>query len=188
MATRPVTEEKLGLGKGLYAIFDTSMGEIVAKLEEEKTPGTVKNFVGLATGEKEYVDPRTGKKGDGPYYDGTIFHRVIKGFMVQTGDPTGTGRGGPGYTIKDELVSSLRHSGPGILSMAKTSAPDSGGSQYFITLGPTPHLDGVHSVFGHVVRGLENVTAIGSVKTSGSPFDRPLQDVVIKTLRIVREV
>jgi cyclophilin family peptidyl-prolyl cis-trans isomerase len=186
MATRPVTEEKLGLGKGLYAIFDTTLGEIVAKLEEEKTPETVKNFVGLATGEKEYVDPRTGKKGEGPYYDGTIFHRIIKGFMIQGGDPTGTGRGGPGYRFKDEFDSSLKHSGPGILSMAN-AGPGTNGSQFFITLAPTPHLNGAHSVFGHVVRGLETVTALGNVKTSGSPYDRPVQDVAIKTLRIVRE-
>jgi len=109
-----ITQENLGLGKGLYAIFDTTYGEIVCRLEEEKTPETVKNFVGLATGEKEYTDPRTNEQSNEPFYDGTIFHRVIKNFMVQGGDRLGQGVGGPGYRFKDEFHPELKHKGPGI--------------------------------------------------------------------------
>lgn len=184
MAMRPVSEEKLGLGKGLYAVFDTTIGEIVCQLEEEKTPETVKNFVGLATGEKEYTDPRTQQKSLEPFYDGTIFHRIIKDFMVQGGDRLGQGTGGPGYRFKDEFHPTLKHTGPGILSMAN-AGPNTNGSQFFITLVPTPWLDNRHSVFGHVVRGMEVLTKLGVVPTG--PMDRPKQEVGIKALRIVRE-
>src|SRR5690606_27842607 len=113
-----VNEESLGLGQGLYAVFETSDGEFTIRLEEEKTPKTVANFVGLATGQKEYVDPTTGKKSTEPFYDGTIFHRVIADFMIQGGDPLGRGTGGPGYQFEDEFHPELKHTGPGILSMA----------------------------------------------------------------------
>lgn len=184
MATRPVSEENLGLGKGLYAIFDTTVGEMIAKLEEEKAPETVKNFVGLATGEKEYVDPRSGQKASEPFYDGTIFHRIIKDFMVQGGDRMGTGTGGPGYRFKDEFHPTLKHTGPGILSMAN-AGPNTNGSQFFITLVPTPWLDNRHAVFGQLVKGQDVLTALGNVQTG--PMDRPRQEVGIKSLRIVRE-
>lgn len=180
----PITEESLGLGKGLYAVFDTTLGELVCKLEEEKTPETVKNFVGLATGEKEYTDPRTNSKSTAPFYDGTIFHRIIKNFMVQGGDRLGQGTGGPGYRFKDEFHPTLKHTGPGILSMAN-AGPNTNGSQFFITLVPTPWLDNKHSVFGHVVKGQEVLMKLGEAPTG--PMDRPKQEIGIKKLRIVRE-
>jgi peptidyl-prolyl cis-trans isomerase A (cyclophilin A) len=180
-----VTEEKLGLGKGLYAIFETTLGNIVCKLEEAKTPETVKNFVELATGEKEYTDPKTGEKSHEPFYNGTVFHRIIKNFMIQGGDRLGRGTGGPGYRFKDEFDASLKHTGPGILSMAN-AGPNTNGSQFFITLVATPWLDGKHTVFGKVVKGEDIVTVLGNVPTG--PQDRPREEVGIKTLRIVREV
>ncbi|MBC7692111.1 MAG: peptidylprolyl isomerase [Methylotenera sp.] len=180
-----IQEQNLGLGKGLYAIFDTTLGEIVAKLEEEKTPETVKNFVGLATGEKEYTDPRNNQKGTEPFYDGTVFHRVIKNFMIQAGDRLGQGTGGPGYRFKDEFDKSLKHDVPGILSMAN-AGPNTNGSQFFITLVPTSWLDGKHSVFGKVVKGMETVNAIGGAATG--PMDRPREELKINHLKIVREV
>jgi peptidyl-prolyl cis-trans isomerase A (cyclophilin A) len=180
----PVTEEKLGLGKGLYAVFETTHGDVVCKLEEEKTPETVKNFVGLATGEKEYTDPKTGKSSTAPFYDGTTFHRIIKNFMIQGGDRLGQGTGGPGYRFKDEFHPSLKHTGAGILSMAN-AGPNTNGSQFFITLAPTSWLDGKHSVFGKVVKGEDVVTKLGGVATG--PQDRPREEAGIKKLRIVRE-
>ena len=180
-----ITEEKLGLGTGLYAIIETTVGELVCRLEEERTPETVKNFVGLATGEKEYTDPKTNKKSHEPFYNGTIFHRIIKNFMIQGGDRLGEGTGGPGYRFKDEFHPTLKHTGPGILSMAN-AGPNTNGSQFFITLVPTPWLDGAHTVFGTVVRGQEVVTALGNTPTGSG--DRPRQEVGIKTVRIVREV
>ena len=180
----PITEEKLGLGKGLYAIINTTLGEMICSLEEEKTPETVKNFVGLATGEKEYTDPRNDKKSTAPFYDDTIFHRVIKNFMIQCGDRLGQGTGGPGYRFKDEFNPSLKHTGAGILSMAN-AGPNTNGSQFFITLVATPWLDGKHSVFGKVVKGLEVVTKIGEVATGS--MDRPRDEVKIINVRIVRE-
>jgi len=179
-----IGEENLGLKKGLYAVFETTLGEITCVLEEEKTPETVKNFVGLATGEKEYTDPKTGKKSNEPFYDGTTFHRIIKNFMVQGGDRLGQGTGGPGYRFKDEFHPTLKHKGPGILSMAN-SGPNTNGSQFFITLVPTPWLDGKHSVFGEVVKGADVLEKLGGVQTGS--MDRPREEVGIKKLRIVRQ-
>jgi len=179
-----ITEENLGLGKGLYAVFETTLGELVCQLEEEKVPETVKNFVGLATGEKEYVDPNTGKQSHEPFYDGTIFHRIIKEFMIQGGDRLGQGTGGPGYRFKDEFHPTLKHKGPGVLSMAN-AGPNTNGSQFFITLVPTPWLDGKHAVFGYVVKGMDVLQRLGGVPTG--PMDRPREEVGIKKLRIVRE-
>ncbi|MDR3608560.1 MAG: peptidylprolyl isomerase [Oligoflexia bacterium] len=181
---KKISQEKLGFGPGLYAIFDTTLGQMIARLEEEKTPETVSNFVGLATGEKEYTDPRTGKQSNEPFYDGTIFHRIIEGFMVQGGDRLGQGTGGPGYRFKDEFHPELKHSGLGILSMAN-AGPGTNGSQFFITLAATPHLNNRHSVFGHLVKGEDVLKKLGSVATG--PRDRPVQDVKIEHLRIVRE-
>lgn len=142
------------LGPGLYAVMETDRGTIVLRLEHELVPLTVANFVGLAEGTIDF----TGKRA-GPFYDGITFHRVVDDFMIQGGDPTGTGRGEPGYRFADEFHPSLRHDRPGTLSMAN-SGPNTNGSQFFITFVPTPHLDGGHAVFGEVADGMETVNAI----------------------------
>jgi peptidyl-prolyl cis-trans isomerase A (cyclophilin A) len=160
----------------LYATFNTSMGNIVVRLYEDKAPKTVENFVGLATGTKEWTDPKTGEKVKRPLYNGTIFHRVIPNFMIQGGDPMGNGRGGPGYKFADEFSPDLKHNKPGILSMAN-AGPNTNGSQFFITLAPTPHLDNRHSVFGEVVQGQEVAVAIANVPRGAN--DRPVKDVVL---------
>jgi len=167
----------------LYATFKTSMGDIVILLFDDKAPKTVANFVGLASGTKEWTDPKTGDKVKRPLYNGTIFHRVIPGFMIQGGDPLGNGTGGPGYRFEDEFHPDLRHSKAGILSMANAGA-NTNGSQFFITHQATPNLDGRHSVFGEVVKGQEVVVAIGGV--SRDLRDRPIKDVVIKEIVITR--
>lgn len=152
--------------KNRVARFETTKGAFKIELFESKAPITTKNFITLAT------------KG---FYDGVIFHRVIDGFMIQGGDPTGTGRGGPGYNISDEFHADLKHDVPGILSMAN-AGPNTGGSQFFITLGPTPHLNNRHAVFGKVIEGLDIVKAIGKAATG--PGDRPLEDIVMKKVTI----
>jgi peptidyl-prolyl cis-trans isomerase A (cyclophilin A) len=167
----------------LYATLKTSMGDIVIQLYEDKAPKTVANFVGLATGTKEWTDPKTGDKVKRPLYNGTIFHRVIPGFMIQGGDPLGNGTGGPGYRFEDEFSPELRHNKPGILSMAN-AGPNTNGSQFFITHKETPFLDGKHSVFGEVVKGQDVVVAIGNV--SRDARDRPSRDVVLKEVVISR--
>ncbi len=141
---------------GLYAIMDTDKGTITIALEYAKTPITVANFVGLATGKNPYVTTVDKTK---PYFDGIVFHRVIADFMVQGGDPTASGRGGPGYVFPDEIDASLKHDKPGILSMAN-AGPGTNGSQFFITHKDTPWLDGKHTVFGHVVSGQDVVNRI----------------------------
>ena len=169
----------------VYAKFDTSEGSFTAKLFDDLAPKTVENFVGLAEGTKTWTDPRTNKKvTNQPYYDGVIFHRVIEGFMIQSGDPLGQGIGGPGYNFADEFTPKLRHNKPGILSMANRG-PNTNGGQFFITLGPTPHLDNRHSVFGEVVEGMDIVRKIGSTRTGAQ--DRPVKDVVIQSVKIRRE-
>ncbi|MFP8889571.1 peptidylprolyl isomerase [Natrialbaceae archaeon A-CW2] len=166
------------------ATLHTSEGDITVELFEEKVPRTVGNFLGLATGEREWTDPETGERvTDRPLYDDVIFHRIIEGFMIQCGDPTGTGRGGPGYTFDDEFHDDLSHDGPGTLSMAN-AGPNTNGSQFFITLDATPHLDGRHSVFGEVTDGMDVVREIGSVDTDGN--DKPLQDVVLESVSVDR--
>ena len=167
----------------VYATLKTSMGDIVIQLFDDKAPKTVANFVGLANGTKEWTDPKTGEKVKRPLYNGTIFHRVIPGFMIQGGDPLGNGTGGPGYRFEDEFNPELRHNKAGILSMAN-AGPNTNGSQFFITHQATPFLDGKHSVFGEVVRGQDVVTAIGAV--SRDFRDRPIKDVVLKEVVISR--
>ncbi len=166
---------------GVYAVFETTMGTFIAKLYDKEAPATVANFVGLATGEKEWTDPRTGAKVKKPFFDGLIFHRVIPNFMIQGGCPLGTGTGGPGYTIRDEFSRNLRHDGPGVLSMAN-AGPNTGGSQFFVTVAATPWLDGKHAVFGKVVKGLQ--VAIDISQTPRDSRDKPLTPVVMKKVTI----
>jgi cyclophilin family peptidyl-prolyl cis-trans isomerase len=151
---------------GTFAHFETSMGNFTIELFEEQVPNTVGNFVKLA---------------DTNFYDGVIFHRVIDGFMIQGGDPTGTGRGGPGYKFADEFHPQLKHNSEGILSMAN-AGPNTNGSQFFITLAPTPHLDGRHAVFGKVIEGMDVVRKIGKTPTKAG--DRPATDVVMNKVKI----
>ncbi|MBN1337481.1 MAG: peptidylprolyl isomerase [Deltaproteobacteria bacterium] len=165
------------------ATFDTSNGRFVVELFADRAPRTVENFVGLVEGTKEWLDPRTRQKVRRPFYDGLVFHRVIEGFMIQGGCPLGTGMGGPGYRFADEFHPTLRHDQAGILSMAN-AGPDTNGSQFFITVGPTPHLDRRHSVFGRVVEGLDVALAISRVPTDAS--DRPRQPVVLQKVSIER--
>jgi peptidyl-prolyl cis-trans isomerase A (cyclophilin A) len=168
----------------LNAHFTTTEGSFTIRLFEDEVPNTVGNFVGLAEGSKEWTDPKTGQRVKRPYYDGLIFHRVIEGFMIQGGDPLGTGTGGPGYKFADEFSPKLRHTKAGILSMAN-AGPNTNGGQFFITLAATPWLDNKHSVFGEVVDGLDVVRKIGSTATS-KPGDRPLKPISIQTVRIER--
>ena len=167
----------------LTATLETSKGDIEIKLFDERAPRTVENFVGLATGEREWTHPETGETVDGPLYDDVLFHRVIEGFMIQTGDPTGTGRGGPGYEFDDEFHDDLRHDDPGIVSMAN-SGPDTNGSQFFITLDAQPHLDDRHAVFGEGIDGMDVVREIGNVETDRN--DKPKTDVSLENVEIHR--
>lgn len=171
-----------GEGK-LVAILHTNHGDLEIDLYEDRAPITVANFVGLATGAKSWADPDTGEERNDPFYDGVIFHRIIKNFMIQGGDRTGTGRGGPGYRFKDEFHPELLHTGPGILSMAN-AGPGTNGSQFFICEVKTPHLDGRHAVFGKA-RDEALVAKIASVPVNHS--DRPLEDVVIERVTVKRE-
>jgi len=163
MATNALAQAKKG--PGLYATFHTSMGAIVCKLYEKEAPKTVANFVGLATGTKEWVHPvtRAKKKGE-PLYSSTIFHRVIPDFMIQGGDPSGDGTGNPGYTFEDEIAPNLTFDRPGRLAMANRG-PNTNGSQFFITEVATPHLNGKHTIFGQVVSGQGLVAKIARSST-----------------------
>ena len=168
-------------GAVVHATFKTSEGDFKAKLHAEECPITVGNFVGLATGQIPWTDPNTGEPAGRPLYDGTIFHRVIKDFMLQGGDPLGRGTGGPGYRFQDEFVPSLKHDKPGILSMAN-AGPNTNGSQFFVCEVATPWLDGRHSVFGEVVEGMDVVLKIAQTPTGAQ--DRPQEDIVINTIEI----
>ncbi|MEQ1833311.1 MAG: peptidylprolyl isomerase [Candidatus Eisenbacteria bacterium] len=167
----------------LHAHFTTSLGNFRIRLFDEDAPQTVANFVGLAEGTKEFVDPKTREKVTRPFYDGLIFHRVIDGFMIQGGDPLGTGTGGPGFTFADEFSAKLKHRGAGVLSMAN-AGPNTNGSQFFITLAATPWLDNRHTVFGEVVEGLDVVKKIGVTPTRN---DRPVTPVTIESVKIERD-
>jgi len=169
----------------LYAHFTTSEGKFTIQLFDQEAPKTVENFVGLAEGTKEWTDPRTGRKGTAPYYNGTIFHRVIDAFMIQGGDPLGQGTGGPGYKFADEFNPKRRHAKAGVLSMAN-SGPNTNGGQFFITLTATPWLDDKHSVFGEVTEGMDVVNKIGKTATS-KPGDRPLKPITIESVTIERK-
>ncbi|MDS0299790.1 peptidylprolyl isomerase [Halogeometricum sp. S1BR25-6] len=165
------------------ATLHTTRGDIVVELFEERAPRTVENFIGLATGEKEWKDPETGEERTDSLYEGTVFHRVISDFMIQGGDPEGTGRGGPGYQFDDEFHDELRHDGAGKLSMAN-SGPNTNGSQFFITLDAQPHLDDRHAVFGEVIEGMDVVEEIGSLPTDRN--DKPMKDVEIESVDVDR--
>src|SRR4029450_11704335 len=167
-----------------FARFDTTEGSFTVRFFDDEVPQTVANFVGLAEGTKPWTDPGTGEQKQSPFYDGIVFHRVIDGFMIQGGDPLGQGIGGPGYKFADEFHPKLRHNKAGILSMANPG-PNTNGGQFFITLGPTPHLDDRHSVFGEVTEGMDIVKKIGSTKTGDR--DRPVKDIVVNSVTIVRK-
>jgi peptidyl-prolyl cis-trans isomerase A (cyclophilin A) len=160
-------------GKDLYATLTTTQGEIVIRLFSKDAPKTVANFVGLAAGEKEFVDPKTGQPAKRPFYDGLIFHRVIPNFMIQGGDPEGSGRGGPGYKFADEFQSGRAFDKTGLLAMAN-AGPNTNGSQFFITTSTPTYLNGRHTIFGEVISGYENVVKIGEVQKG--PMDRPVVD------------
>jgi peptidyl-prolyl cis-trans isomerase A (cyclophilin A) len=170
----------------LYATLHTNHGPIRLQLFPDHAPATVRNFVELAEGSKDYVDPRTGQPGKGkPYFDCTISHRVIAGFMIQMGDPTGTGRGGPGFKFADEFHPQLSFDRPYLLAMAN-AGPGTNGSQFFITVGPTPHLNRRHTIFGQVAdeASAKVVDSIAATKTAAG--DRPVEDVVIERVEIER--
>ncbi len=168
---------------GTYAVMETSQGSMVIRLFEKEAPKTVANFAGLAEGTQEFAEPRSGQKVKRPFFDGLIFHRVIPGFMIQGGCPLGNGTGDPGYRFADEFHPSLRHSAPGKLSMAN-SGPSTNGSQFFITVAPTPWLDNRHTIFGEVVEGQDVAVKISKVARDSS--DRPREPVVIQKVRIER--
>ena len=167
----------------MFAKFKTSEGDFKVRLHDDKAPKTVANFVELAEGTKEWVDPKTQQKVKRPFYDGLLFHRVIDGFMLQGGCPLGTGVGGPGYQFADEFAPGLKHDRPGLLSMAN-AGPNTNGSQFFVTLVPTPWLDNKHSIFGEVVEGMDVVQKIGKTQTGRG--DRPTKDIVINSVQIER--
>jgi len=164
------------------AHFTTTEGKFSVKLFDDLAPKTVANFTGLAEGTIEWTDPRTGKKSKSPYYNGTIFHRVIDGFMIQGGDPLGQGTGGPGYKFADEFHPKAKHTKAGILSMAN-AGPNTNGGQFFITLDATPWLDNKHSVFGEVVSGMDVITKIGSTQTSKTG-DKQVKAITIQSVTI----
>ena len=169
---------------GTYALFDTSEGQIVCRLFEKDAPKTIANFVELAEGKREWTHPVNRKKSKDRLYDGTIFHRVIPDFMVQGGDPAGTGMGGPGYQFEDETKGSPhKFDKPGKLAMAN-AGPNTNGSQFFITVAPTTWLTGKHTIFGEVVEGQDVVDKITQLPRNRQ--DRPLKDVVLKSVTIER--
>ncbi|MDH6576407.1 peptidylprolyl isomerase [Kitasatospora sp. MAP5-34] len=173
------------MAEELFATLKTNHGDIVIKLFPNHAPKTVANFVGLAEGTREWIDPRTGQQGEGGLYDGTVFHRVIAGFMLQGGDPLGTGTGGPGYEFADEFHPDLAFNRPFLLAMAN-AGPGTNGSQFFITVEPTLWLTRKHTIFGEVLdeASRQAVSTIGATKTG--PDDRPVDDVVIESVEIRR--
>jgi peptidyl-prolyl cis-trans isomerase A (cyclophilin A) len=171
-------------GQPLFVTLKTNHGDVVLRLFSKEAPKTVANFVGLASGQKAFKDPATGQTATRPFYDGLTFHRVIPGFMIQGGDPEGSGMGGPGYRFEDEFGGGRTFDRAGLLAMAN-AGPGTNGSQFFITLGPTPHLTGRHTLFGEVVRGQEVVERIAGVPTDGR--DRPREPVVMQKVLVSAE-
>ena len=168
-----------------YATLKTNRGDIVVHLFPDHAPKTVQNFVGLAEGNQEYADPKTGQQTTGRFYDGLTFHRVIDGFMIQGGCPLGTGTGGPGYTFKDEFHPELQFDRPYLLAMAN-AGPGTNGSQFFITVGPTPHLNRRHTIFGTVADDQSAKVVDSIANTPTGPGDRPREDVVVERVEIER--
>jgi peptidyl-prolyl cis-trans isomerase A (cyclophilin A) len=181
IGTSEVTTVIAAGDKNLFATLETSMGKIKVELYATITPRTVRNFVELANGQKNFVDVKTGREERRAFYDGLIFHKVVKGFAIQTGCPYGTGKGGPGWTFPDEITPSLRHDKAGVVSMANVG-PNTNGSQFFITLAPRPELDDKFTIFGQVVDGMDVLRKIGNVKVG--PTDRPLKRVHLKRIVI----
>ena len=179
------SREGLNVAEELYATLATNRGDVTVKLFQNHAPKTVRNFVELAEGTREWVDPNTGQRTTAKLYDGTIFHRVIAGFMIQGGDPLGSGRGGPGYKFADEIHPELVFDRPYLLAMAN-AGPNTNGSQFFITVGPQPHLNRKHTIFGEVAdaQGREVVEAIANTQTG--PMDQPADPVVIESVTITR--
>ncbi len=173
------------MAEELYATLATNHGDIEVRLFPDHAPKTVRNFVELAEGSREWVHPRTGRKTSEPLYDGTVFHRVISGFMIQGGDPLGTGTGGPGYRFADEIHPELQFDRPYLLAMAN-AGPSTNGSQFFVTVAPTPWLNRKHTIFGEVANaaGREVVDKIAAVRTGAA--DRPVEDVTISSVKIER--
>jgi peptidyl-prolyl cis-trans isomerase A (cyclophilin A) len=171
------------MAETLTATLQTSQGTVVIRLFPDHAPKTVRNFVELAEGGRQWTDPRTGRATTSKLYDGTIFHRVIPDFMIQGGDPLGSGRGGPGYEFADEFHPDLRFDRPYLLAMAN-AGPGTNGSQFFITVVPTPWLNAKHTIFGEVIEGADVVDRISRVKTGSQ--DRPAEDVTIESVTIDR--
>ena len=184
-ATKSAAAPTITLEPGLYAYIYTSMGEIVCHLFDKEAPEAVANFRGLANGTKVWTDPRTGLKKRTPLYNRTIFHRVMKGFMIQGGDPAGDGTGNVGFTIPDEFSHTRMFDKPGVLAMARTSEPHSASSQFFITVAPAPHLNGQYTIFGEVVKGQDVADRIALVPVNDE--SKPLTPVTITRIS-VREV
>ena len=172
--------------KDYYAVIVTNQGEIPVRLYADKTPKTVKNFVNLAEGTAEFQNPKTGAKEKKPYFDGLIFHRVIPGFMIQGGDPTGTGRGGPGYKFEDEFDRTIGFEKPGKLAMAN-SGPNTNGSQFFVTDKDTSWLNGKHTIYGAVLEGTTALAVVSKIaNVDRDQSDKPRTPVVIETIKIYR--
>jgi peptidyl-prolyl cis-trans isomerase A (cyclophilin A) len=167
----------------LIATLHTNQGPVVIRLFPDHAPKTVRNFVELAEGGKQWTDPRTGQATTAKLYDGTIFHRIIPDFMIQGGDPLGSGRGGPGYQFADEIHPDLRFDRPYLLAMAN-AGPGTNGSQFFVTVGATPWLNGKHTIFGEVIEGADVVDRISRLKTGSQ--DRPAEDVVVESVTVER--
>jgi peptidyl-prolyl cis-trans isomerase A (cyclophilin A) len=176
------TAEATTVPNGPFVVMETSMGRITCQFYQKQAPKAVANFIGLAEGTKDWTDPATKKiQHHKRYFDGTIFHRVIPQFMIQGGDPTGTGMGDPGYVFEDEFDPGLNFDRPGRLAMAN-SGPNTNGSQFFITVAPTPWLDNKHTIFGEVVEGMDIATKISEVPRGAN--DKPKQAVELKSVRI----
>ena len=167
----------------LIATLDTNHGQVIVRLFPDHAPKTVRNFVELAEGGRQWTDPRTGRASTDRLYDGTVFHRIIPNFMIQGGDPLGTGTGGPGYKFADEIHPDLQFDRPYLLAMAN-AGPGTNGSQFFITVAPTAWLNGKHTIFGEVIQGADVVDAISRLKTGS--HDRPVEDVIIESVTVQR--